>query len=102
MELESFTFVLIRSGPRAAEYEGAELEEFQTRHLAYLDSLHERGDLLLAGPFSDQKDETKRGLGVFRTSVEETQRLMAEDWSVRAGRIAIEAMTWLTPKGSLG
>ena len=102
MELESFTFVLIRSGPRAAEYEGAELEELQARHLAYLDSLHERGDLLLAGPFSDQKDETKRGLGVFRTSLEETQRLMAEDPSVRAGRIAIEAMTWLTPKGSLG
>jgi uncharacterized protein len=102
MELESFTFVLIRRGPRAADYDDAELEELQAAHLAHLDSLRDRGHLVLAGPFSDQKDETKRGLGIFRTSLEETKRLMAEDPSVRAGRISIEAMTWLTLRGSLG
>ena len=101
MELEAFTFVLLRRGPRAAEYSGAELDELQARHLAHLDSLREQGHLLLAGPFSDQEDETKRGLGIFRTGLEETKRLMADDPSVRAGRIAIEAMTWMTPKGSL-
>jgi hypothetical protein len=36
-----------------------------------------------------------------RTGLEETRRLAEEDPSVQAGRMAIEAITWLTPKGEL-
>lgn len=101
MELDSYTFVLLRSGPRADDYSDEELEGLQAAHLAFLDSMRERGHLILAGPFRDQEDETKRGLAIYRTTLDETRRLTQQDPSVQAGRIAIEAMTWLTPKGVL-
>lgn len=103
MELESYTFVLLRRGPRADTVGESELEELQAGHLAFLDRMRNEGHLLLSGPFRDQEDETKRGFCVYRTSIDETKRLIAEgDPSVRAGRMAVEAMTWLTPKGALG
>ena len=102
MELDSFTFVLLRRGSRADDYGDEELEELQAGHLAFLDEMRERGHLLLAGPFRDQEDETKRGLAVYCTSLEDTLRLIEEgDPSVRAGRMSVEIMTWLTRKGAL-
>lgn len=103
MELDSFTFVLLRRGSRADDYTEEELEELQAGHLAFLDEMRERGHLLLAGPFRDQEDETKRGLALYRTSLVDTLRLIEEgDPSVRAGRMSVEVMTWLTRKGALG
>jgi uncharacterized protein len=102
MELERYTFVLLRRGPRAFDYSEEELEELQRGHLAFLDAMWERGVLVLAGPFSDQADETKRGLAIYRTDLEETSRLIHEhDPSVRAGRMSVELMGWLTRKGAL-
>jgi uncharacterized protein YciI len=71
MEMDSFTFVLLRRGPRADEDNDEELEEIQKGHLAFLDAMREQGHLLLSGPFRDQDDETKRGFCLYRTSVEE-------------------------------
>jgi len=34
-----------------------ELEWLQQQHLAYLDSMSERGAMILAGPFEDQPDD---------------------------------------------
>jgi uncharacterized protein YciI len=101
MELDSYTFVLLRRGPRAGEYTDAQLEEIQRGHLAFLDRMREQGDLLLSGPFRDQEDETKRGFCVYRTGLEETRRLTEDDPAIRAGRMSAEIMTWLTPKGAL-
>jgi uncharacterized protein YciI len=102
VELEPYTFVLLRRGPRAFEFGEEELEELQAGHLAFLDRMREEGHLLLAGPFVDQDDETKRGLCIYRTGMEETRRLIADgDPSVRAGRMAVEVMTWMTRKGAL-
>ena len=102
MELDRYTFVLLRRGPKAFDYGEEELEELQRGHLAFLDEMRTQGHLVLAGPFTDQADETKRGLAVYRTDVQETARLIEEgDPSVRAGRMSVEIMTWLTKKGSL-
>lgn len=101
MELDSYTFVLLRRGPRADEFNDEELDELQRGHLAFLDRMREEGHLVLAGPFQDQEDETKRGFNIYRTELDETRRLTEQDPSVRAGRMAVEAMTWLTQKGTL-
>jgi uncharacterized protein YciI len=101
MELDSYTLVLSRRGPRALEFSDAELEELQTQHLAHLDALRAQGVLLAGGPFDDQPDKTFRGMSLYRTDLEETRRLAEQDPSVRAGRLAIEVMTWLTKKGEL-
>jgi uncharacterized protein len=102
VELESYTFVLLRRGRRADEYTDAELKEIQAGHLAFLDRMREEGHILLSGPFRDQEDETKRGFSIYRTGLEETRRLTDDDPAIRAGRMSVEIMTWLTQKGALG
>ena len=101
MDLETFTFVLLRRGPRPFEYTEDELEEIQRGHLAFLDEMREQGHVLLSGPFRHQEDETKRGFCVYRTGLAETRRLTENDPAIQAGRMAVEIMTWLTPKGAL-
>ena len=56
----------------------------------------------LSGPFRVPDDETKRGFSIYRTSLDETRRLTEDDPSIQAGRMSVEAMTWLTEKGALG
>jgi uncharacterized protein YciI len=101
MELESYSFVLLKRGPRASEFSDQELDRLQEQHLAHLAAMQEQGYMLLAGPFSDQADETLRGFCLYRTSVEETRRLAESDPSVQAGRMAVDVMGWWTRKGSL-
>ena len=101
MELEQFAFVLLRRGPRAAEFSDVELEALQAQHLAHLDEMAARGKLVAAGPFSDQPDDSLRGLCFYATSVEEARALAERDPSVRAGRLAVDVMTWWTKKGSV-
>ena len=101
MELDGYSFVLLKRGPRAFEYTEEELARLQEQHLAHLDAMREQGHLLLAGPFSDQADETLRGFCLYRTGVEETRRLAESDPSVRAGRMAVDVMGWWTARGAL-
>jgi uncharacterized protein YciI len=101
VEFDRYTFVLLRRGPRALEMTQEEIDRAQAAHLGHLDAMRQRGVLVAAGPFEDQGDETKRGICIYRTDLEETRQLAAEDPSVQAGRLAIEAMTWLTLKGEL-
>jgi uncharacterized protein YciI len=102
MELDGYSFVLLKRGPRALEFSDEELDQLQEQHLAHLGAMREQGHLLLAGPFSDQADETLRGFCLYRTSVEETRRLAESDPSVRAGRMAVDVMGWWTARGALG
>jgi uncharacterized protein YciI len=101
MELESYSFVLLRRGPRASEFSDEELDGLQAQHLGHLDAMRERGALLIAGPFSEQPDETMRGFCLYRTGLEETRQLAESDPSVQAGRMAVDVMTWWTGLGAL-
>jgi uncharacterized protein YciI len=101
IEFDRYSLVLLRRGPRAAEYSGEELDRLQEAHLAHLRTMRERGVLAASGPFGEQPDETYRGLCLYRTELEETKRLAGEDPSVRAGRMAAEVMSWYVPKGTL-
>lgn len=93
--------MLLRRGPRALEFSEDELDRLQRAHLAHLDEMRKRGVMLVGGPFRDQPDETKRGMSLYRPGIEEARRLAEQDPSVQAGRMAVEVMTWLTPKGEL-
>ncbi len=102
LQFDIFSLVLLRRGPRAAdEFEGAELDRLQRAHLDHLTAMQERGALLVAGPFDGQEDETYRGLCLYGVPLEKARSLAASDPSVRAGRLAVQAMTWLTPKGTV-
>ena len=101
MELESFAFVLLRRGPRSQEFSESELDALQAQHLAHLDEMTARGKLVAAGPFSEQPDDSLRGLCIYATGVDEARELAEQDPSVKAGRMAVDVMTWWTPKGSV-
>jgi uncharacterized protein len=101
VDLDSVTLVLLRRGPRAAEFTGRRLEELQERHLAYLDEMRRRGHLVAAGPFDDQPDETLRGIALYMTDVETTRALAEADPSVRAGRLSVDVMRWSFFRGEV-
>lgn len=101
MDLERYTFVLLLRPPDAPNYPEERLAEIQERHLAHLQSLRERGVLLLSGPFDDQPDESLRGLCVMTTGLAATRELMAHDPAVRAGRLEPLVMSWWTHRGAL-
>jgi hypothetical protein len=59
------------------------------------------GKLLGAGPFTDQSDDSFRGICFYACPLAEARELVAADPSVQAGRLAFDAMTWLTPAGTV-
>lgn len=101
MDLVSYTFVLLRRGERAAEYEGEELDRLQAAHLAHLAAMADRGAMVVAGPFGDQPDETLRGFCLYRTPLEETRALVEADPSMQAGRMRADVFTWYTQRGAV-
>lgn len=102
MRLDAYTIVFLRRGPRANEFTEEELAELQRGHLDFNTRMREAGHALTNGPFQGQPDESWRGMSVFRTSIEETRRLMLDDPSVQAGRLTYDLFTWFMPKGALG
>jgi len=101
MELERYSFVLLRRGPKADALSDEELEELQRAHLAHLDAMKERGAMAVAGPFSEQPDETWRGFCLYTVELDEARRLAESDPSVQAGRMAVQVFNWWTKKGAV-
>jgi hypothetical protein len=60
------------------------------------------GHVVTNGPVIDPPDSSLRGLTFYRTgSLEESRQLAEADPAVRAGRLAIEIMTWYCPPGTM-
>ena len=102
MDLEAFELVLLRTPANAPAYDEAELERIQAEHLAHHKRLRDSGQVVTNGPVRDQPDVSLRGLTFYRTgSLEESRRLAEADPAVRAGRLAVEIMTWYCPPGTM-
>jgi uncharacterized protein len=97
-DLEPVVLCLLRRPVDAPELPEAELDELQERHVAYQQSLRAQGKVALNGPFSDQPDETWRGLTMYTTTLEDARSLAAQDPAVLAGRLAVDVFTWWTAK----
>jgi len=99
-EVESYQLVLLKRPARPTDHPEEKLAEIQGAHLAHLTRLGEEGKIVIAGPFSDQEDESLRGLALYRVgSLEEARRLAEADPAVQAGRLEVEAVTWWVEKG---
>jgi uncharacterized protein YciI len=101
VELDRVTLVLLRRPHDAADYPPERLDEIQQQHLAHLDAMREQGAMIVAGPFADQEDESLRGMCLYRTGLEETRALAERDPAVRAGRLAVDVLSWYHPKGDV-
>ena len=102
MNLEAFELVLLRRPASAPDYPGEELERIQREHLAYHAGLREAGHVVTTGPVDGPPAPSLRGLTFYRTgSLERSRQLAEADPAVRAGRLAVEIMTWYCPPGTM-
>ena len=102
MKLDAYTVVFLRRPENPPRMSEEELDELQQEHVAFNARMREAGHAIITGPVSGQPDVSLRGINIFRTSVEETRKLMDGDPSVRAGRLEVDVFTWLVPAGLLG
>ena len=97
--LEPLVFGFLVRGPNTGQDKEA-AAALQKGHLAYMDALHKQGKLVMAGPLVNGGE--RRGVVVYRVKdVAEAKALAAEDPSVKAGRLTLEAYPWMTFKGIL-
>jgi len=102
MELEAFELVLLRRPASPSDYPDEELDRIQREHLAYLAGLRAAGHIVTNGPVVEQPDPSLRGLGFYRTgSLDQSRQLAEADPAVRAGRLAVEIMTWYCAPGTM-
>ena len=101
MQFDRHTLVLLVLRPDAPELSDEEAAELQDRHLAYRADLRERGFLVGGGPLVDQDDERLRSISIWTSDPETARRLSNDDPAVRAGRLAVEVMTWMVPAGNV-
>src|SRR5579862_2385943 len=98
MDLAAFGLVLLRRPGSAPDYPDEELERIQREHLAYYAALRESGHVVTNGPVDGQPGLSLRGLAFYRAgSLERSRQLAGDDPAVRAGRLAVEIMTWYCP-----
>ena len=101
MDFDQFTVVLLLQPPTMPALDEAALDALQDAHLAHLARLHERGELLAAGPTLGSADRTVRGFCLFKGDADRAQALESEDPAVLAGRFRIEIHPWMVPRGAL-
>jgi uncharacterized protein len=96
-----YTLVILRRADDAPEISDADLDDLQTRHLAYRGDLARQGLLVVNGPFDEQGDTSYRGMSIFACDLEEAARLSDGDPSVIAGRLTYDEMKWWVRAGAL-
>ena len=102
MDLEAFELVLLRRPDDATDYPDEEIDRIQREHLAFYARLRASGEVVTNGPVQEPGDPALRGLGFYRTgSIERSRELAESDPAVRAGRLAVDIMTWYCPPGTM-
>ncbi len=98
--MKKYFLCIYLRGDQATEYTKEELAEIQKGHLVNINKYAEEGKINIAGPFGD--DTEKRGILIFDVeSIEEAEKILAEDPAVKAGRLKYELHPWWGAKGSV-
>lgn len=100
-EFDEYVVVLLTRGSNPPQLDEAASNQLQRRHLGHLLELQRRGVLIASGPFSDQPDDSWRGLCLYRVDLDEARRLAESDPAVRSGRLSVTAFRWFTRPGAL-
>jgi len=88
----------LKKGPTWTAVQSPELKSLQEAHLANIRRLAGTGELVLAGPFTD--DGEIRGLFLFQVdSLAKAKALCETDPMVKSGHLVVELHPWLGPRG---
>jgi uncharacterized protein YciI len=98
-EFDEYTLVLLYRGLNPPSLDERESNRLQRQHLGHLQAMQRAGALMASGPFSDQPDESLRGLCIYRVGLDEARRLAESDPAVRRGRLRIVAFKWYAQRG---
>jgi uncharacterized protein YciI len=98
---DSHTLVMLVLRPDAPLLSPAGAAALQDAHLAHTADLVAAGHILAAGPPVDPDDERLRGVSLWSVDPDTARRMCDEDPAVRAGRLAVQVATWMTPAGQL-
>jgi len=101
MRFDQHTLVLLVRPPDAPELSPEEADALQDAHLAFRADLRDQGYLLGGGPLVDQDDERLRGISLMSVDPATARELCSADPAVRAGRLAVQVMTWMVPAGNI-
>jgi uncharacterized protein YciI len=97
-DLDQYQFAFLKRGPNSTSEQTPETERLQAGHMANITKMAQLGKLMAAGPMGGNGNI--RGIFVFKAvSLEEAQTLAADDPAVKAGRLTLEFLTWMAPKG---
>ena len=101
MEFDRFTLALLVRRADAAALDPQSVDRLQDAHLAHLAHLHDKGQLLAAGPLLAGPERSIRGVIIFRGSPEELGPCAAEDPWVKAGYLEYQFYPWMVPAGAV-
>jgi uncharacterized protein len=102
IDLHEFQLILLRRPDRAPSYDDETLERIQREHLAFYTAMREAGHVVTNGPVRDQPDDALRGIAIFATeSLGRARQLANTDPAVQAGRLEVQAMSWLCRPGTM-
>jgi uncharacterized protein YciI len=101
MKFDQHTLVLLVRPPDAPELSEQEADALQDAHLAFRADLRDEGHLIGGGPLVDQDDGRLRGISVMSVDPATARELCSADPAVRAGRLAVQVMTWMVPAGNI-
>lgn len=93
-------FVAVSTPQKSADQVKSHLPD----HLAYIQGLERSGQLVMAGPLSDETGAEMQGAGMLvlrAASMEDAQKLAADDPMHRSGTRIFTLRRWLVNEGSL-
>ncbi len=101
MQFDHHTVVLLILRPDAPSMTEEQAAALQDAHMAHTADMIDQGHLLAAGPPVGADDERVRGISVWAVDPDTARELCAQDPAVRAGRLAPQVATWMTPAGQV-
>lgn len=90
--MKKYVMAFLKAGPNRNQ-DSATAAKLQATHMANINRMAEKGELVVAGPFLD-KSELK-GIYIFNVeSIEKAKQLTETDPAIQAGRLVMELHPW--------
>jgi uncharacterized protein YciI len=101
MELAALSVALLEAPADAPVLDEGKADALQDARLDFLASLHERGVLLVAGPFISPPGREFRGMCLLRLPLDTVLELFGKDPLVQAGSLRVRVLDWAVPAGAM-
>ena len=100
--MKKYVLAFLKTGPNR-DLPTEEANKLQAAHMENIGRMAEEGDLIVAGPFYNNNDESLKGIYVFNVeSIEEAKALTNTDPAIQAGSLVMELYHWYSSAALMG